>query len=183
VTASLAHVLSLDACLPRSVPMRRKVSSRAALRGDGWGQVREGSSCGSGQNTGSAGDISSIWGWGGHHKAGDRNTGCAEGNETASSPLIAAEQDSSGSFKACFPVKLIDLAGQFWNTMYVTTSRDNFHSGRLVNGWEKFCCANGLRIGDQIEFAKVEADNQEGWRLGKEANARVFVRKKRCRNK
>ena len=28
VTSALAHVLSLDACLPRAMPVKRKVSSR-----------------------------------------------------------------------------------------------------------------------------------------------------------
>ena len=189
VTASLAHVLSLDVCLPRSVPMRRRLPSRAAGRGEGWGEEeKEGAGCGAGQKTGSAGDICSVEGWGGHHIAGGRNNGGthrnsgAEGDETAANPHIAAEKDSSGSFKTFFPVTLIDPAGQLWNMTYVTTSRYNLYSGRLVDGWEKFCCANRLRIGDEIEFAKVEANDHEGWRLRTGAIARVDVRKKLCRS-
>ena len=78
---------------------------------------------------------------------------------------------------------LVDAAGQLWSMTYVSTTRDNLHSGRLVEGWETFCCANKLRIGDEVDFIKVEAHEQEGGRLCKEAGARVVLQKRNCRNK
>ena len=204
VTASLAHVLSLDACLPRSLPTRRKVSSRAAGRGGGWGAEEEGerAGCGSGPRappgTGRAGDAGGgAQGWGGQGEAGRDDVGAIrsssndEGAEPAANAatvaaaaiVIGAAHDSSVSFKRLIPVTLIDSAGQLWSMTYVTTTRDNLHSGRLVDGWEKFCFANGLRIGDVVEFTRVEAHEEEGGRCDKEAVAKVIVHKKRCRNR
>lgn len=96
---------------------------------------------------------------------------------------MVAAHDSSGSFKRVLPVTLIDSAGQIWSMTYLTTTRDNLHSGRLVDGWETFCVANRLRIGDEVEFTMVDAQEQgEKWH-GKEVVARVAVHKKDCRNR
>lgn len=180
VTASLAHVLSLDTCLPRSVPIRRKVSSRSASEEGEWNEGR-------GEKATLAGNACSVQGWGGHDEAGRgdiRSNSSAESSRSAAASLIAAaEQHGSTFFKKIFPVTLIDSAGKLWSMMYVTASRDNLHSGRLVDGWETFCCANNLRIGDKVEFTRVESREQESWRLGKEAVARVIVRKQCVRNK
>jgi hypothetical protein len=97
--------------------------------------------------------------------------------------LIDATHDSSGSFKIALSVTIIDSAGQHWRMAYVTTTRDNLHSGRLVEGWETFCSANGLRIGDEVEFTRLEAHEQEGGQHGKEVLARVVVKKKHCRRR
>ena len=106
VTASLAQVLSLDACLPRCMPMRRNVCSRAASKGGGSGeehegQREEGAGCGAAQGAGWAGEAS-------------------------------GEQ---GLFKRSLPVTLIDSVGQHWSMTYLPATPDNLHSGRLVDGW------------------------------------------------
>jgi hypothetical protein len=65
---------------------------------------------------------------------------------------------------------------------YETTRRDNLHSGRLVDGWESFCCANGLRVGDQVEFTKLEApDCEGGGHKGRGAVASVAAHRKHAR--
>ena len=210
VTASLAHVLSLELCLPRSFPMRRKVSCRVRERRWGEededeeeveeekeeeereeddGRVEAGSSArqGSGLAGQNIGDEQRVKGYadaGRGDVCGIRDNNITDDKETAvASLLAAAEQNSSGSFKLVFPVTLVDAAGQLWSMTYVSTTRDNLHSGRLVEGWETFCCANKLRIGDEVDFIKVEAHEQEGGRLCKEAVARVVLHKRNCRNK
>lgn len=194
VTASLAHVLSLDVCIPRSFPVRRKVSSRAAVKIGRCGEEEEGQEgigeawSSAGQGTGLVGNAGGGQGWKGHDEAGSGDVCGIRGNSSAddteiASVLAAAEQNSSGSFKLVFPVTLIDAAGQLWSMTYVCTTRENLHSGRLVEGWDAFCCANKLRIGDEVEFSRVEAHEQGGGRLCKEAVARVVVRKRNCRNK
>ena len=84
-------------------------------------------------------------------------------------------------FTKIFPVTLIDCAGQRWSVKYVTTRRDNLHSGRLADGWEKFCRANRLGVGDSVEFTRLEAHELsfQGLEHGKEAVARVVACKKR----
>ena len=84
-------------------------------------------------------------------------------------------------FTRIFPVTLIDSAGQRWSVKYVTTRRDNLHSGRLADGWEKFCRANRLRVGDSVEFTRLESHELSFYGLehGKEAVARVVACKKR----
>lgn len=190
VTASLAHVLSLDAFLPRSMPMKRNVSSRVAGKEGGWGEEGdgegEGAWCGGEHGNGLAGGGK---GRKGHCEAGRSNTRGIHNNsggeniKVAADAIAAATHDSSGSFKIVLPATLIDPGGQPWTMTYVTTTQQNLHSGRLVDGWETFCSANRLRIGDEVDFTRVEAHEREGGRLGKEAVARVVVRKKHCRNK
>jgi len=84
-------------------------------------------------------------------------------------------------FTKIFPVTLIDSVGQRWSVKYVTTRRDNLHSGRLADGWEKFCRANRLGVGDSVEFTRLEAHELSfhGLEHGKEAVARVVACKKR----
>ena len=84
-------------------------------------------------------------------------------------------------FTKIFPVTLIDSVGQRWSVKYVTTRRDNLHSGRLADGWEKFCRANRLGVGDSVEFTRLEAHVLSflGLEHGKEAVARVVACKKR----
>ena len=40
------------------------------------------------------------------------------------------------------------------------------------------CCANGLRIGDEVDLTSVEAFESQHERYGREAIARVSVRQK-----
>lgn len=190
VTASLAHVLSLDACLPRSMPTRRAISSRASSKEAGRDEEQEKQSneeagCGALQGVGWARDASGRRGWGGHDEAGRGyidgiHSNIAENNQHTAANLIDATHDSSGSFKIALPVSIIDSAGQHWRMTYVTTTRNNLQSGRLVEGWETFCSANGLRIGDEIEFTRLEAHEHDGGQHGKEVAARVVVHKKHC---
>ena len=85
---------------------------------------------------------------------------------------------------------LIDSADRRWSVTYVTNRRDNLLSGRLADGWEAFCSAHKLKIGDEVEFTRVEAaaaqeqvQHGRNHGQGKEAIARVTVRKKRERNR
>jgi hypothetical protein len=160
--------------------MRRKASLRRC--GEEIEEEREEAGSSAGQGIGLAGNADGGQGWKGHDEAGRGDVGGSRGNsstadEEITSLLAAAEQNSSGSFKLVFPVTLIDAAGQLWSMTYVCTTRDNLHSGRLVEGWDTFCCANKLRIGDEVEFSRVESHEQGGGRLCKEAVARV-VRKR-----
>ena len=193
VTASLAHVLSVDACLPRSMSRRRKIYPRAASKGGGWGgehegQRLEGAGCGTGQAAGLAREGGGGQGWGRHEEAVRRDIGgihsnSAETNRHVATTRIDATHVSSELFKRSLPVTLIDSAGQLWSMTYLPSKPDNLHSGRLVDGWETFCSANGLRIGDAVEFTRVEAHEQEPRWHGKELVARVVVLKKDRRNR
>jgi len=196
VTASLAHVLSLDACLPRSMPTRRAISSRAAGKEAGRDEEQEEQSfeeAGAelfkeqdgpetlvidkdGEGTTKPNEVYID----GIHSNSTKN------NKQTAANLIDATHESSGSFKIAFPVTLIDSAGRHWRMTYVTTTRDNLHSGRLVEGWETFCSANGLRIGDEVEFTRLEAHEQDGGQHGKEVVRVVVlaaVLKKHCRHR
>lgn len=124
VTASLAHVLSLDACLPRSMPTRRAISSRAASKEAGRDEEQEEQSfeeagCGALQGAGWARDASDRQGWGGHDEA-ERgyidgiHSNSTKNNKQTAANLIDATHESSGSFKIAFPVTLIDSAGRHW---------------------------------------------------------------------
>ena len=93
---------------------------------------------------------------------------------------VAHHHGRTEPFKTLFPVTLIDSAGQRWNVTYETTRRDNLHSGELFDGWETFCIANGLKVGDEVEFTRMEAHELHGEeRHNKEAIARVVTHKKR----
>ena len=155
------------------------ISSRAASKEAGCDdeqkdQRQEGAGCGAVPGEGEKAERGYIDGI---------HSNSAENNKHIAANLVAATRDSSGSFKIALPVTLIDSAGQVWSMKYVTNTRDNLHSGRLVEGWETFCGANGLRIGDTIEFTRVEALEQEPGRHGMELVARVVVLKKHCRNR
>jgi len=166
VTASLARVLSLDKFLPRSMPNnKRACSSRVVGRGAEGNGREEGGPL-------------------------DEQKGFARGNgdDGANVPSYDDSADDgyaiafdSGQFKTYFPVTLIDEAGKRWNVTYVTTRRDNLYSGRLTDGWERFCCARGLRVGDVVKFVKVETSEQNQGARGcrKEAVAKVFMRGRR----
>jgi len=174
------------------MPTRRTISSRAASKEAGRDEEQEEQSfeeagCGALQGVGWARDASDRQGWGGHDEAGRGyidgiHSNSTKNNQHTAANLIDATHDSSGSFKIAFPVTLIDSAGQHWRMTYVTTTRDNLHSGRLVEGWETFCSANGLRIGDEVEFTRLEAHEQDVGQHGKEV-VRVVVHKKHCRHR
>ena len=173
VTASLAHVLSLDACLPRTVPVMRKASSR--VKGAGGrdeeynGEEERGVQYGE-QQDGAAGGTD------------DADANNADNKKPRNAAIVPR---CGGPFTVAFPVTLIDSAGLRWSIEYVTTRRDNLHSGRLADGWEKFCSANGLRIGDSVEFSRLKAHelSLQGVKHGKEAIAKVVACKKKLRNK
>lgn len=117
--------------------------------------------------------------------AGINNNDDGDANNENEEPLNAAEVAAdmpydSLPFTKVFPVTLIDSAAQRWNVKYVTTRRDNLHSGRLADGWEKFYRANGLSVGDSVEFTRLRARELSfnGLRHGKEAVAREVVCKK-----
>ena len=77
---------------------------------------------------------------------------------------------------------LVDSTGQRWSVKDVTARRDNLLSGRLADGWEKFCSANALKVGDLIEFTRLEAQELmsfQGVKHGREAIAKVVAYKKR----
>ena len=173
VTASLAHVLSLDACLPRTMPARRKASSRVKEAGgreeEYNGEEEAGGQYGE-QQDGAAG---------GTNDADANNADNKEPLNTATMPPCG------GPFTIAFPVTLIDSTGQRWSIKYVTTRRDNLHSGRLADGWEKFCSANGLRIGDSVEFSRLEAHELSFQRVkyGEDAIAKVLVAYKKGKRK
>lgn len=67
----------------------------------------------------------------------------------------------------------------------MTTRRDNPHSGRLADGWDKFCRAKRLKVGDFVEFTRLEAHELsfDGVRHGKDAIAKVFAYKERKRRR
>jgi hypothetical protein len=176
VTSSLARVLSLDACLPRYIPPTRKASFRAAWSGN-KGAAKGGD--------GSTFEIAA----GRHDEAAPPDSSYREGIDDEISekrqPVAAAQKaifHGSEPFQKLFPVTLIDSANQRWNITYIATSRENLLSGRLVDGWDAFCRANGLRIGDMVEFTRVEDPNhgQQGGKQRRctEAIARVCVHKK-----
>ena len=170
VTASLAHVLSLDACLPRTVPVMRKASSRVKGADEVYnGEEEAGGQYGE-QQDGAAGGTD------------DADANNAENKEPRNAAIVPP---CGGPFTRAFPVTLIDSVGQRWSIKYVTTRRDNLLSGRLADGWEKFCSANGLRIGDSVEFSRLEAHelSLQGVKHGKEAIAKIVVYKKKLRNK
>ena len=263
VTSALAHVLSLDACLPRTMHAQREASARVSLRGAfgrerGWHGREEAGRCGGQQNgdveggnvvpagvnnnddvergnvtaavmnkndDAQRGNVAAA----GMNKNDDvqrgndaaagmnKNDDVQRGNVAAAGiknndsvqrvnvtaaginknddsdkvndesdenekPLNAADEaENSAQFTKIFPVTLIDSAGQRWNVKYVTTRRDNLHSGRLADGWEKFCRANRLRVGDSVKFTRLEAHELSFYGLehGKEAVARVVACKKR----
>lgn len=83
--------------------------------------------------------------------------------------------------KGSLPVTLIDSAGQFWSMTYMPNRPGNLHFGRLVEGWETFCSANGLRIG--VEFTRGLVHEHETRWHGKELVAWVVVLKKHHRDR
>ena len=270
VTASLAHVLSLDKYLPRSMAAKRAASARGARgsrdgtavadgddvsggvpfereRGnpplgsgvggsrDGRGSIRRGKESGNPARDGDDDDSRErVWygreprggsegareeqvdplrggsegagkeqrdplggtererKLGGNHIEGRRDNGGRIDNINNSSkysieitnqnPPSSHHGDNTGPFKKRFPVTLVDSAGRRWSMTYETTRRDNLHSGRLIDGWESFCCANGLRVGDQVEFTKLEEPDYEGGgHKGRGAVASVAAYRKHAR--
>ena len=173
VTASLSHVLSLDACLPRTMHERRKASRRIKGAGDQEEEYKEeeedaGDVYGE-QQDGAAGGIS------------DADANINNNTETQQALNAAIVPPYSEPFAKTFPVTLIDSAGQRWSVKYMTTRRDNPHSGSLADGWDKFCSANRLKVGDLAEFTRLEAHelSLNGVRHGKDAIAKVFAYKER----
>lgn len=81
--------------------------------------------------------------------------------------VSSTTEQESGPFKMVFPATLFDSTDLRWSVAYVTTSRDDLHPGRLVDGWETFCSVNGLRIGDEDEFTRVEAYKEQSKEDGK----------------
>jgi len=231
VTSALAHVLSLDACLPRTMPAKREASARVSFRGAfgrerGWnghektdrcggqrdGDVERGNVAAAGSNNNSdvergyvaaaginnnsdveRGNVAAaginhiddveranIAASGINNNDGDDNVN-NERNENEKPLNAPGVPHDTVPFTKIFPVTLIDCAGQRWSVKYVTTRRDNLHSGRLADGWEKFCRANRLRVGDSVEFTRLESHELSFYGLehGKEAVARVVACKKR----
>jgi len=198
VTSALAHVLSLDACLPRTMPAKREASARVSFRGAfgrerGWnghektdrcggqedGDVKRGNVTAAGINHIDDVERANIAASGINNNDNDDNVK-KERNENEK-PLNAPGMPyDTVPFTRIFPVTLIDSAGQRWTVKYVTTRRDNLHSGRLADGWEKFCRANRLRVGDSVEFTRLESHELSFYGLehGKEAVARVVACKK-----
>ena len=199
VTSALAHVLSLDACLPRTMPAKREASARVSFRGAfgrerGWnghemadrcggqedGDVERGNVAAAGINHIDDVERANIAASGINNNDNDDNVK-KERNENEK-PLNAPGMPyDTVPFTRIFPVTLIDSAGQRWTVKYVTTRRDNLHSGRLADGWEKFCRANRLRVGDSVEFTRLESHELSFYGLehGREAVARVVAYKKR----
>ena len=199
VTSALAHVLSLDACLPRTMPAKREASARVSFRGAfgrerGWNGHEKTDRCGGQEdgdvergNVAAAGinhiddvERANIAASGINNNDNDDNVK-KERNENEK-PLNAPGMPyDTVPFTRIFPVTLIDSAGQRWTVKYVTTRRDNLHSGRLADGWEKFCRANRLRVGDSVEFTRLESHELSFYGLehGREAVARVVAYKKR----
>ena len=182
VTSALAHVLSLDACLPRTMRANREASVRVSVReatgrGRGWSVQEEAGLCGEQQHGAERGNVAAAMSISNNNDGHDAG---GKGSQMQQLLLAVDEPYNSVSFTKVFPVTLIDDAGQRWNVKYVTTRRDNLHSGRLVDGWEKFCRASRLRIGDSVEFTRLETHELSfhGLEHGKEAFARVVACKK-----
>ena len=189
VTASLAHVLSLDECIPRRIlPALRAASSRASNGGRGGGDgQREGREEEAGKRD--KRDEERGGEQGEKRWNGDDDTGPGWKKTEDEAPATTTKQ-GTGPFQKVFPVTLIDSADRRWSVTYVTNRRANLLSGRLADGWESFCSAHKLKIGDEVEFTRVEAaaaqeqvQHGRNHGQGKEAIARVTVRKKRERNR
>ena len=172
VTADLAHVLSLDECLPRSMPFRRSTSSRRegargneSVPNDPTAEVRK-------DPFGNIGCTNRNY---------NINSDADIKNDAGNNRDPLSSNHDAGTFKKYFPVTLIDSEGNRWSVTYATTRRDNLHSGRLIDGWERFCNAKGLRVGNMVEFVKIErtAQNREVEGSRQEAIARVITHRRR----
>ena len=181
------------------MPAKREASARVSFRGAfgrerGWnghektdrcggqedGEVERGNIAAAGINNNSDVEKGNVAAAGINNNDNDDNVK-KERNENEK-PLNAPGMPyDTVPFTRIFPVTLIDSAGQRWTVKYVTTRRDNLHSGRLADGWEKFCRANRLGVGDSVEFTRLEAHELSfhGLEHGKEAVARVVACKKR----